>query len=133
MGSNEIIIASVLIAEAFITSHSDSLVSPLIIETIDKRIVEMHNNHEEKTMSEPIWIDVRTAEEFAAGHYPGAINIPYEEIENQIDGITSEKSAPIHLYCRTGRRSGIARDTLSKIGYTLAENKGGLEDVMPDR
>jgi len=75
------------------------------------------------------WVDVRTAEEFGAGHVAGAANIPYEEIVDRIDEVTSDKDATIYLYCRSGRRSGIALEALKEAGYHNAVNVGGLDDA----
>lgn len=61
-------------------------------------------------------VDVRTAEEFASGHVPGAINIPYDQIGRRASEI-GPPSTPVVLYCRTGRRSGIAVEALQKAGY----------------
>ena len=80
--------------------------------------------------SEPIWIDVRTAEEFAAGHVESAVNIPYEEIGARISEVTTDSEAVIYLYCRSGRRSGIALETLEASGFSNAVNVGGLEDAL---
>ncbi len=75
-------------------------------------------------------IDVRTAEEFQSWHVKGALNIDHEEIT---DGILKypdiRKDTPIHLYCRSGRRSGIARESLLKVGYKHVVNVGGLEEA----
>lgn len=75
------------------------------------------------------WIDVRTAEEYADGHVRQAVNIPYEEITARIGEVTDDKDALIYLYCRSGRRSGIARDALERAGFSNAINLGGLEDA----
>lgn len=61
-------------------------------------------------------VDVRTAEEFASGHVPGAINIPYDQIARRASEI-GPPSTQVVLYCRTGRRSGIAVEALQKAGY----------------
>jgi rhodanese-related sulfurtransferase len=63
-------------------------------------------------------VDVRTAEEFASGHVPGAINIPYDQIARRASEI-GPPSTPVVLYCRTGRRSGIAVEALQKAGYEM--------------
>lgn len=72
-----------------------------------------------------IVIDVRTAQEFNDGHIDGAVNIPYDEIGGRITEVTNDKHQSIVLYCRSGRRSGIALDTLKAMGYTQLENAGG--------
>jgi phage shock protein E len=76
-----------------------------------------------------IWIDVRTSDEFNAGHLQGAIHIPYEEIGARIGEVTTDKNTTIHLYCRSGNRSGIAQQTLQALGFSKALNEGGYEDL----
>jgi phage shock operon rhodanese PspE len=68
------------------------------------------------------WIDVRTAEEFAAGHVSGAVNIPYEEITARITEVSGDHDAEIYLYCRSGRRADIAKAALEEMGYTQIVN-----------
>ena len=63
-------------------------------------------------------IDVRTPEEFAGGHVPSAINIPYDQIGKRLAEIPVAKDQPILLYCRSGRRSDMAEKTLTDAGYT---------------
>jgi rhodanese-related sulfurtransferase len=62
-------------------------------------------------------VDVRTPQEFASGHVPGAINIPFDEIGRRASEI-GPASTPVVLYCRTGRRSGIAAEALQKAGFS---------------
>ncbi len=81
-------------------------------------------------MANPIWIDVRTPDEYHAGHLQGAILIPYEEIAARIGEVTEDKQARIHLYCRTGRRSGIAQETLQALGFSDTHNEGGYDDLL---
>lgn len=78
---------------------------------------------------EAIWIDVRTAGEYSQGHVSEAINIPYDEITRRIGEATADQSALIYVYCRSGRRSGIAQSALEEAGYTNVVNVGGLEDA----
>jgi phage shock protein E len=78
---------------------------------------------------EPHWIDVRTAGEYDAGHVAGAVNIPYGEIAARIAEITTDRDDVIYVYCRSGRRSGIAKSTLEDAGFTNVVNLGGLEDA----
>lgn len=75
------------------------------------------------------WIDVRTTDEFSAGHVDGAVNIPYGDISQRISEVTKSKDELIYVYCRSGRRSGIAKDTLDADGFTNVINLGGLEDA----
>jgi phage shock protein E len=62
-------------------------------------------------------VDVRTPAEFLADHVPGAINIPFDEIDARAAEI-GPASTPVLLYCRSGRRSGIAIGTLREKGFT---------------
>jgi len=75
-------------------------------------------------------IDVRTAEEWQAGHIEGAIHIPYDQMADRIAEVTRDKAAAIALYCRSGRRSGIALKRLKELGYTNVENLGSLQDAQ---
>lgn len=74
-----------------------------------------------------IWIDVRSKEEFDSGHLPGAVHIPYEQITDRITEVTTDKNAQIQLYCRSGRRSGIALESLKVLGFNNVTNAGGYE------
>lgn len=76
------------------------------------------------------WIDVRTQEEFNTGHVEGALLIPYEVIADHIAGVTDDKAADIRVYCRSGRRSEVAKDTLQAMGYSNVVNEGGYEDII---
>jgi phage shock protein E len=77
-----------------------------------------------------IWIDVRTADEFVAGHLQGAILIPYEEIAAKIGALNLSTEDDIRVYCRTGRRSGVAKEVLNNMGYHAVVNEGGYEDLL---
>ena len=71
-------------------------------------------------------VDVRTPAEFREGHLPGAVNMDYfgGPFETQIQSLP--KTAPVLLYCRTGKRSGSAYDVMTKagIGNILHMNEG---------
>jgi phage shock protein E len=79
--------------------------------------------------AETYWIDVRSTEEYAEGHIPGAINIPHTEIVERIGEVTTDRDAPIYLYCRSGRRSDLARNALQQAGYTGVTDLGGLQEA----
>jgi phage shock protein E len=74
-------------------------------------------------------IDVRTPEEFAAGHVQGATNLDVESgaFEAALAGL--DKEAPFTLYCRSGRRSAIAADLMAKAGFTQVTDLGTLESA----
>lgn len=61
-------------------------------------------------------VDVRTPQEFAEGHARGAVNIPFDQLGARA-GELGGPEAKVVLYCRTGRRSGIAAERLKELGY----------------
>lgn len=77
----------------------------------------------------PLLVDVRTTEEYDRGAIPTAINIPHEVIADKILVEAPGKDTPMILYCKTGRRTQIAFDTLVQNGYThVQQYKGGYEE-----
>jgi rhodanese-related sulfurtransferase len=79
-----------------------------------------------------IVVDVRTPEEFKSGAYPGAINIPLDELQTRINEL-GRKSREITLYCASGARSAYAQRVLMQIGYTNVKNGGGIAAMMASR
>ena len=79
--------------------------------------------------AKPLLIDVRTEAEWNEGHLEGAILIPFEKIGGEIARKAPDKKTKIDLYCRTGRRGGIALETLKKLGYENAINHGTLKEA----
>ncbi|MBW2267297.1 MAG: rhodanese-like domain-containing protein [Deltaproteobacteria bacterium] len=62
-------------------------------------------------------VDVRTAQEFAASHVPGAIHIPHDELADRLAELGESRERPVVLYCESGRRAGWAVTTLSDAGF----------------
>ena len=75
-----------------------------------------------------IILDVREQDEYDAGHIPGAILIPYTQIEEKANEMLPDKEQLILVYCRSGRRSKIAAEALAKLGYTNIKEFGGIID-----
>jgi len=71
-------------------------------------------------------IDVRSPEEFAAGHLKGALNIPFNQIDEYQDLLNSLKGKTLVVYCRSGRRAGIFEKALSKEGFNLLHLSGDM-------
>lgn len=80
-------------------------------------------------IARPLVVDVRTEPEWNEGHLEGAILIPYDKIGEGIVKAAPDKKTKIHLYCRSGRRSGIALDVLKKLGYEDVTNNGSVKDA----
>ena len=74
-------------------------------------------------------VDVRTPEEYGQGHYPGAVNIPLNEVPQRIEEF-KDMQKPVVLYCRSGNRSGMAVSILKQNGLTDVYNGGGLSDLI---
>lgn len=72
-------------------------------------------------------VDVRDAEEFAAGHIDGAVNIDVNSADfvNKSNAVL-KKSEPVYVYCRSGKRSLKAAELLSKEGYRIVNLDNGI-------
>lgn len=77
---------------------------------------------------EDILLDVRTQEEFDAGHIAGALLLPDYEVAQKAEGVLPDKDARILVYCRSGRRSAAAAAELAELGYTNVYDFGGIID-----
>jgi len=80
--------------------------------------------------NDEVWLDVRTAAEYQAGHLPGAVNLSHELVEQQISTVIPDKNTSVKLYCKSGRRAGLALDVMKKLGYADVENKGGYQQLL---
>ena len=74
-------------------------------------------------------IDVRTEQEYKAGHLKNSINIPHGEIKDTIAEHVHDKNEKIIVYCHSGKRSGIAKKTLDEMGYTNVISAGSYEKL----
>ncbi len=76
-------------------------------------------------LSEIVLIDVRTPEEYQAGHVENALNINFfdENFTDQIKDLNTDKT--LYLYCRSGKRSMNASKALSSLGYQVVNLEGG--------
>ena len=75
-----------------------------------------------RNMEDAVLMDVREADEFRAGHIPGAINVPL----SGIDTISIPKDKQVFVYCLRGTRSCQAARKMKKMGYTKAKSIGGI-------
>jgi phage shock protein E len=80
--------------------------------------------------NKPLIIDVRTPAEWNEGHLPNAKHIEWQEIGERIADITSSKDETIYVYCRTGNRSGKAKEILDQLGYSDVTNAGGVSEAQ---
>lgn len=115
-----------------IIGGADGPTSIIVSEKGEKAMYEQITAEEAKKImdsgEEHIILDTREQDEFDEGHIPGAILIPYTEIENKAEAMLPDKDKLILVYCRSGRRSKIAAESLSKLGYTNVKEFGGIID-----
>lgn len=86
------------------TAQSSVAASPYLIERVA-------NN-------EWLLIDVRSPQEFADGHIPGAVNMPHDNINDYIADLEGHKDKPIIIYCRSGRRAQLAMKVLQDMDFS---------------
>ena len=72
-----------------------------------------------------VLLDVRTAEEYRAGHIPGSTNLDLQMLHTASSLIPTLET-PLFVYCHSGARSRIAVSQLQSMGYTNATNIGGI-------
>ena len=115
-----------------IIGGADGPTSIIVAEKGEKAMYEQITPEEAKKImdsgEEHIILDTREQDEFDSGHIPNAILIPYTEIENKAIEMIPDKDKLILVYCRSGRRSKIAAEALSKLGYTNVKEFGGIID-----
>ena len=115
-----------------IIGGADGPTAILVSEKGEKAMYEQITPEEAKKImdsgEEHIILDTREQDEFDEGHIPGAILIPYTEIENKAEEMLPDKDIQILVYCRSGRRSKIASESLAKLGYTNVKEFGGIID-----
>ena len=115
-----------------IIGGADGPRSIIVAEKGEKAMYEQITAEEAKKImdsgEEHIILDTREQDEFDEGHIPNAILIPYTEIKNKAIELIPDKDKLILVYCRSGRRSKIAAEALSKLGYTNVKEFGGIID-----
>ena len=79
-----------------------------------------------QTEEKYVILDVRTAQEFASGHIPGAVLLPNETIGTEDIPLLPDKDQLILVYCRSGNRSKQAAEKLAQLGYTNIVEFGGI-------
>jgi phage shock protein E len=78
--------------------------------------------------AKPLYLDVRTPEEYAQVHVEPSINIPVDELSASLHALGS-REREIIIYCRSGRRSAIALEILRAAGFTNVRDVGAISNV----
>ena len=63
-------------------------------------------------------LDVRTTNEYAAGHVPSAVNVPHDQVTARLTELGDDLTRPVVVYCESGRRAGRAESVLLEAGFT---------------
>ncbi|MBX5481229.1 MAG: rhodanese-like domain-containing protein [Myxococcaceae bacterium] len=78
-----------------------------------------------KVAAGAVLLDVRTPQEFMAGHLEGAKNIPVQELQRRLDEV-GPKSTPVVVYCAGGMRAAAACEVLRRSGFEDVFNLGAM-------
>lgn len=73
-------------------------------------------------------VDVRTPGEFAEGNVKGSVNIPLDQVQNQLAKFKDKEN--IVVFCRSGNRSGQAKSILEQNGFKNVTNGGTWQDIL---
>jgi rhodanese-related sulfurtransferase len=74
---------------------------------------------------EMLIVDVRTPDEFASGHVPGAINVPHDQVQSRMAELTPHREQEVVLYCERGGRASKAADLLAQEGFETVFHLSG--------
>lgn len=93
-----------------------------------QHIAEIDIDAAQNTLETSLILDVREPAEYAAGHLPGAFNIPRGVLEFKIGShpdFQDKQDAHIIVYCQSGGRSALAAEVLGKIGFNNVVSMAG--------
>lgn len=99
-----------------------------LVAAAKQQIQEIDTATAQAQLGNSLVLDVREPGEFAAGHLPGAVNIPRGLLEFKIDShpdFQGKQQAGIVVYCQTGGRSALATQVLNQLGYQQAVSMAG--------
>lgn len=85
------------------------------------------------TYADAVWIDVRTLGENQTDNIAGDPLISYTSIVKEVSQLYPDKDTEIHLYCRSGRRAGVALSSLQSAGYNNVSNEGSIGNARKIR
>ncbi len=74
---------------------------------------------------QPLLLDVRTPQEFASGHIPGALNIPVDDLRSRLGELPRDRT--VAAYCQVGQRGYLATRILLQAGYSIVNIGGGYK------
>lgn len=95
--------------------------APAIREVSQEEVLALHDRADG-----PLLLDVRTPEEFAVSHIPGAVNVPHTEIAERLPRILPLAGQGVIVYCRSGKRAGIGGQILLEAGVEVGHLQGDM-------
>ena len=106
------------------------LLFSILLLTLSPAAAEKVSPNDAKAIVEAggLLVDVRSPKEFRQGHVEGALNIPYDDVAKRLKEFGPDKTRAVVLYCGSGRRAGIAEETLRNAGFKDVYNAGGYKD-----
>lgn len=94
---------------------------------LDGTLTLWQANDLDAVRADALLLDARSAEEFATGHVPGALNIPHTELRGRLDEVRATAAGrPVRVLCASGVRSAIAHRVLTQAGFDSASLSGGM-------
>ena len=97
---------------------------------IEDKETEIKQNEAKKGL---LIVDVRTVAEFRGGAFPGALNIPLDDVMARLPEFGTDKDREIIVYCASGGRSAYAQRLLNQAGFTNVANGGGISQMMAQK
>ena len=85
----------------------------------------------EKLEAGALLLDVRTPQEYRAGHIEGAINLPVQQLSLRIDELRDWRDQDIIIYCQSGARSREATALLRRAGFSKLQDVGAMSNLSP--
>src|SRR6476660_5153554 len=106
-----------------------------LLRQVKSQIDEVDPSEVHELMHEGVAVvDVREAEEYGAGHLPGAKHVPRSYLESRIEGAVPDRSTQVILYCASGNRSAYGARTLEEdLGYEHVRSMTGGITLWKDR
>ena len=114
-------------ALAIVLAFAGCTVGSATAETTSAQKISPENAREMMNTSGVILFDVRTQNEYDAGHIDSAILLPYDTIAANSPGLPADKNTAVMVYCRSGSRSSVATTALFDLGYTHVYDLGGIQ------
>jgi rhodanese-related sulfurtransferase len=78
-----------------------------------------------RASEQPLLLDVRTPQDFASGHIPGAVNIPVDDLRTRLGELPRDRK--IAAYCQVGQRGYLATRILLQAGFSASNIGGGYK------